>query len=224
MNILIHQRYLNIAFTVFKISSSAHSLICTALSNLGLYAVDTVGRSITIRILLSPSRRCRRRRRCGCRVHTFPHPGQCPWPAGGSSQRLLQRGSWKVAAKGILNGVQRRAGAVCQSVERLCNRPHFPPQQRAFLPSLLGVFSFRMKKAKKCSEINFKRLLSTFWRRRRDLNPRDGFPPYSLSRGAPSATWVLLRIKKLIYLKEMAERVGFEPTALASHRFSRPAP
>ena len=33
----------------------------------------------------------------------------------------------------------------------------------------------------------------SFWRRRRDLNPRDGFPPYSLSRGAPSATWVLLR-------------------------------
>ena len=24
------------------------------------------------------------------------------------------------------------------------------------------------------------------------MNPRDGFPPYSLSRGAPSATWVLL--------------------------------
>ena len=33
------------------------------------------------------------------------------------------------------------------------------------------------------------------WRRRRDLNPRDGFPPYSLSRGAPSATWVLLRVR-----------------------------
>ena len=25
------------------------------------------------------------------------------------------------------------------------------------------------------------------WRRKRDLNPRDGYPPYSLSRGAPSA-------------------------------------
>ena len=31
------------------------------------------------------------------------------------------------------------------------------------------------------------------WRRRRDLNPRGAFyTPYSLSRGAPSATWVLL--------------------------------
>ena len=25
-----------------------------------------------------------------------------------------------------------------------------------------------------------------FWRRKRDLNPRAGFPTYSLSRGAPS--------------------------------------
>ena len=33
------------------------------------------------------------------------------------------------------------------------------------------------------------------WRRRRDLNPRGAFyTPYSLSRGAPSATWVLLHI------------------------------
>ena len=38
------------------------------------------------------------------------------------------------------------------------------------------------------------------------MNPRGAFyTPYSLSRGAPSATWVLLRMK-------LAERVGFEPT------------
>ena len=30
------------------------------------------------------------------------------------------------------------------------------------------------------------------WRRKRDLNPRAGFPTYSLSRGAPSASWVFL--------------------------------
>ena len=30
------------------------------------------------------------------------------------------------------------------------------------------------------------------WRRRRDLNPCYSFPYYSLSRGAPWATWVLL--------------------------------
>ena len=47
------------------------------------------------------------------------------------------------------------------------------------------------------------------------------YPAYSLSRGAPSATWVLLRVhdslvggkrcaKKLT--KKLAERVGFEPT------------
>ena len=40
------------------------------------------------------------------------------------------------------------------------------------------------------------------WRRRRDLNPRDGFPPYSLSRGAPSATWVLLRAESNIDLEQ----------------------
>ena len=74
-----------------------------------------------------------------------------------------------------------------------------------------------------------------FWRRRRDLNPRTVLPAYSLSRGAPSATWVLLRIDRDAHVhlatllsifrrEKMAERVGFEPTALASHRFSRPAP
>ena len=31
-----------------------------------------------------------------------------------------------------------------------------------------------------------------FWRRRWDLNPCAGYPTYSLSRGAPSPTWVLL--------------------------------
>ncbi len=30
------------------------------------------------------------------------------------------------------------------------------------------------------------------WRRRRDLNPRAAYTTYTLSRGAPSATWVLL--------------------------------
>ncbi len=31
-------------------------------------------------------------------------------------------------------------------------------------------------------------------RRRRDLNPRSVLPAYSLSRGAPSASWVLLQV------------------------------
>ena len=34
--------------------------------------------------------------------------------------------------------------------------------------------------------------LARFWRRSRDLNPGGTHAPYSLSRGAPSATWVLL--------------------------------
>ena len=45
-----------------------------------------------------------------------------------------------------------------------------------------------------------------FWRRKRDLNPRDAHAPYSLSRGAPSASWVFLH--RVI---QMAERMGFEP-------------
>ena len=60
-----------------------------------------------------------------------------------------------------------------------------------------------------------------FWRRRRDLNPRGHFWPYALSRGASSTSWVLLQ-SKVFYTwfscsswfgEELAERVGFEPTA-----------
>jgi hypothetical protein len=36
-----------------------------------------------------------------------------------------------------------------------------------------------------------------FWRRERDSNPRWAFGPYSLSRGAPSATRPSLHIVKL---------------------------
>ena len=35
------------------------------------------------------------------------------------------------------------------------------------------------------------------WRGRRDLNPRTVLPAYSLSRGAPSATWVLPRVENM---------------------------
>ena len=45
------------------------------------------------------------------------------------------------------------------------------------------------------------------WRRRRDLNPRADRSTYTLSRGASSATWVLLQ-----FVLFVAERVGFEPT------------
>ena len=46
------------------------------------------------------------------------------------------------------------------------------------------------------------RWTSVFWRRRRDSNSCYGFPYYSLSRGAPWASWVLLHgslIQKLYY-------------------------
>ena len=62
---------------------------------------------------------------------------------------------------------------------------------------------------------------SRLWRRSRDLNPGCALAHYSLSRGAPSATWVLLQ--------RMGHRCGGErgirtPGALGHHRFSRPAP
>ena len=53
--------------------------------------------------------------------------------------------------------------------------------------------------------------VTVIWRRRRDSNPRAGYPTYALSRGASSPTWVLLRVTYSINIK-LAERVGFEPT------------
>ena len=53
------------------------------------------------------------------------------------------------------------------------------------------------------------------WRSKRDLNSRGGFPPYALSRGASSTSWVLLHKSKWFYIftcyHKMAERMGFEP-------------
>ena len=61
------------------------------------------------------------------------------------------------------------------------------------------------------------------WRRSRDLNPGDGIPSYSLSRGAPSASWVLLQIA--VCLAENGGERGIRtPGALRHHWFSRPAP
>ena len=59
-------------------------------------------------------------------------------------------------------------------------------------------------------------ILDFSWRRRRDLNSRCGYPHYSLSRGAPSASWVLLHLYEtdplhLPKMEKLAEREGFEP-------------
>ena len=57
------------------------------------------------------------------------------------------------------------------------------------------------------------------WRRKRDLNPRAGFPTYSLSRGAPSPLGYFCKtysktktLYQCVVALSMAERVGFEPT------------
>ena len=57
------------------------------------------------------------------------------------------------------------------------------------------------------------------WRRTRDLNPRAGFPTYSLSRGAPSPLGYFCKtysktktLCQCVVALSMAERVGFEPT------------
>ena len=39
------------------------------------------------------------------------------------------------------------------------------------------------------------------WRRRRDLNPRAGYPTYSLSRGAPSPLGYFCMVKLILCLK-----------------------
>ena len=59
------------------------------------------------------------------------------------------------------------------------------------------------------------------WRRRRDLNPRDTFAPYSLSRGAPSP---LGYFSKGCCLSKKMWRRGWDsnPRALSDKRFSRP--
>ncbi len=68
-----------------------------------------------------------------------------------------------------------------------------------------------------------------FWRRRRDSNPRASFEPaYALSRGASSPleyfSMVAFSLNIKLPFKVLAERMGFEPMALSSHWFSRPAP
>ena len=47
---------------------------------------------------------------------------------------------------------------------------------------------------------NSQKLFRKMERRKRDLNPRAGFPTYTLSRGASSASWVFLRIQISICL------------------------
>ena len=50
------------------------------------------------------------------------------------------------------------------------------------------------------SELNSKFVLFTLWRRRRDLNSCHHYWWYSLSRGAPWASWVLLqRFKREVF-------------------------
>ena len=73
------------------------------------------------------------------------------------------------------------------------------------------------------------------WRRRRDLNPRAGYPTYSLSRGAPSPLGYFCMVKfilchicrlyssgnrpvKIIWRREWDSN----PRCLATRRFSRP--
>ena len=48
-------------------------------------------------------------------------------------------------------------------------------------------------------------------RRKRDLNPRAGFPAYTLSRGASSASWVFLRIDMNSLKQEFVEVHYMEP-------------
>ena len=67
-----------------------------------------------------------------------------------------------------------------------------------------------------------------YWRRGQDLNLREPFGSYSLSKRAPSATRPPLREVSGLLLEpsdyQLAEREGFEPPVPAkAHRFSKPA-
>ena len=58
----------------------------------------------------------------------------------------------------------------------------------------------RYQKNNTNSELNSKFVLFTLWRRRRDLNSCHHYWCYSLSRGAPWASWVLLqRFKREVF-------------------------
>ena len=61
-------------------------------------------------------------------------------------------------------------------------------------------------------------LFLAFKRRRRDLNPRAGYPTYTLSRGASSATWVLLQMPKykMIYAVTHSWRMVYYTKTLRS--------
>ena len=57
------------------------------------------------------------------------------------------------------------------------------------------------------------------------MNPRAGYPAYSLSRGAPSASWVLLQVENkktdwIVWRREWDSN----PRKLALRWFSRPVP
>ena len=62
------------------------------------------------------------------------------------------------------------------------------------------------------------------WRGREDLNLRGAFyTPYSLSRGAPSATWVLPQMSKFFSRCSIWRREwDSNPRMLSHRRFSRP--
>ena len=63
------------------------------------------------------------------------------------------------------------------------------------LALILMPFRYTLFDRKK-NPLNIREFFSVWYiwkeRRRRDLNPRAGFPTYTLSRGASSASWVLL--------------------------------
>ena len=89
-------------------------------------------------------------------------------------------------------------------------------------------------------------MVLVFWRRRRDLNPRDTFAPYSLSRGAPSplgyfsiSIHAVFHVASVIFQGDTDDSSGgnlirpchqnkwrrgwdSNPRALSDKRFSRP--
>ncbi len=109
--------------------------------------------------------------------------------------------------------VLKRWGSICS--------PQCSPRESISQKKLQKRFSG--KDRKNLGSLDISRF-SEVWRGREDLNLRGAFyTPYSLSRGAPSATWVLPQMSNFFSRYSLWRREwDSNPRMLSHRRFSRP--
>ena len=89
-------------------------------------------------------------------------------------------------------------------------------QVRILKDALASIYALRNDNLKKRATKRKEKRQSSFencrffWRRKRDLNPRAGFPTYSLSRGAPSPLGYFC-VVNYENIKLMVPLIGLEP-------------